>query len=100
MDLFVGIKRLINGKNNTKQTDLEVINRINQHKLETNKDIRADPHMLNVLEPKIKKWSLDKYVTGHDDGIGNIQCTLKFNELMTNEVTSFIKRKPVIKKYK
>lgn len=47
MDLFVGVKRLINEKNNTKATDRGIINRINQHKLETNKEIRADPHMLS-----------------------------------------------------
>lgn len=60
MDLFVGVKRLINEKNNTKAANREIINRINQHKLETNKEIRADPHMLSLLEPKIKKRSLDK----------------------------------------
>lgn len=56
MDLSVRVKRLINGK--TKATDLKIINGINQHKLETNKEIRADPHMLSVLEPKIKsgRW--------------------------------------------
>lgn len=59
MDLFVGVKRLINEKNNTKAKDREIINRINQHKLETNKEIRADPHMLSVVEPKIKisRWT-------------------------------------------
>lgn len=59
MDLIVGVKRLINEKNNTKATDREIINRINQHKLETNKEIRADPHMPSALEPKIKsgRWT-------------------------------------------
>lgn len=58
MDLIVGVKRLINEKKNTKATDRDIIKRINQHKLETNKEIRVDPHMLSVLEPKIKSGRL------------------------------------------
>lgn len=45
MYLFVGIKRLINEKNNTKATDRGIINRINQRKLETNKDSRRTTYV-------------------------------------------------------